>query len=431
MSIDHLAEQDYDRAIRRSFWRKILTRIRGESNELLPYDYVREKLKIQGQSYLGMKQIEINNIVGSVGRYKDFDRKFLPKQSRTKDRWLNIDRAHYKMVSLPPIELYKIGDIFFVKDGNHRVSVAREQGQEFIDAFVVEIRIPVLLTPDTKIDDLELKQESAEFITQSGIDKVRPAANIEIKMPGLSKHLLEHIDVHRWYLGEQRGTEVPYADAVASWFDTVYEPVIEIIRENDLLNLFPISGETDLYLWILEFAGYMRQAYRIEESRKSTSITQAEKTMMSLYPLPAVKKVMKIAKRNEWLQEIILIQEKTEFDQKTLIKQLKPDSNIRCTLPGQYDLLLEHIAVHRWYLGENFGEEINYDDAVCSWYDNVYSPIVKIIREQEVLNDFKDRTETDLYLWIMRRQVILQEMYGTEVSIEDTIERVASEEKDN
>ena len=83
---------------------------------------------------------------GVLGRYRDFDRAFLPIQTRTKARWISVDRAHYEEIILPPVELYQIGEVYFVRDGNHRVSVARERGQTYIDAFVTEIDTPVLLT---------------------------------------------------------------------------------------------------------------------------------------------------------------------------------------------------------------------------------------------------------------------------------------------
>jgi hypothetical protein len=106
---------------------------KGE-NELLPYDEVRKHLPIRGQHDIGLQQVPISQIVGSLGRYRDFDRAFLPLQKRTKDRWVSIDKAQYEEVGLPPIETYKIGEVYFVKDGNHRVSVARERGQDFVDA---------------------------------------------------------------------------------------------------------------------------------------------------------------------------------------------------------------------------------------------------------------------------------------------------------
>ena len=229
MAINQRAIHDFDRAASRAFWRRVVTRLTGENNELLPFDEVREKLTFQGQHYTGLKQVPINQIVGSMGRFNDFDRAFLPSQSRTKGRWISIDKAHYEEIALPPVDLYKIGEIYFVKDGNHRVSVARERGQEFIDAYVTEIDIPVVLTADTTLDELDLKQEQSEFILATGLDRLRPEARIEATVLGVYPKLLEHIQKHRYYLGINNDAEISFEDAVASWYDNVFSPLMEII----------------------------------------------------------------------------------------------------------------------------------------------------------------------------------------------------------
>ncbi len=259
-----MAELDYERARRKAFWRRIFSWISGESNELLPFDDVREKLRIKGQHYLGLKQVPVNKIIGSSGRYRDFDRAFAPIQSRTRGRWLNIDKAHYDETPLPPVDLYKMGEIYFVRDGNHRVSVARERGQEFIDAYVVEIDVPFTLTEEVRLDDLVLQQERSDFFERTRLDVLRPDNRISSSFEGQYPELLEHIDVHRWYLGVQRKKEVSYEDAVLSWYDTVYLPVVEELRQQNLPGEFARAQETDLYLWVMKYVYYLRQTYREE-----------------------------------------------------------------------------------------------------------------------------------------------------------------------
>lgn len=427
MASQHLANQDFERAVSKSFWRKIMTWLKGESNELLPFDEVRDKLKIQGQYYSGLKEVPIDLIVGSVGRYNDFDRIFLPRQRRTKDRWVNIDKAHYEEIPLPPVELYQIGEIYFVKDGNHRVSVARERGQEFVDAHVTVIDIPVWLSSDTEIDDLDLKQEHAEFILRTNLRKIRPEARIEATVPGVYPRLLEHIDVHRWYMGEKAGSEVPYEQAVASWFDQVYQPVINFIHEHDLLRSFTNFNEADLYLWILEYVGYLQQASRTEEIEGRQSKGDAAKQLQEAYRIPAVKKMIQLVNKDNRINKLILQQERSNFLERTRILEYRPEAQIQLTIPGQYDRLLEHIAVHRWYLGEQKGEEITYPDAIRSWYDHVYMPIVGIIRDQNIMQLFPGRTETDLYLWVIDRQQAYQDEYGDGVPVEQAIEDLSED----
>lgn len=259
MSIDDLAQRDFEQALRRAFWRQVASLLTGKSNELLPFEEVRKRLPLKGQRYLGLQTVPLDKIIGSESRYRDFDRAFLPRQTHTRDRWINIDKAHYQDIHLPPVELYKVGDVYFVRDGNHRISVARERGQEFIDAYVTEIEVPVPLTPDTDIRDLVLKQEYAAFLEATGLDKIRPEARIEFTIPGQYEKLLEHIAAHRWFLGEQQKREVPFEEAVASWYDNVYRPLVEIIRSQNILEDFPGRTEADLYLWIIEHQWYLRE----------------------------------------------------------------------------------------------------------------------------------------------------------------------------
>jgi hypothetical protein len=423
MTYQQIANQDFERAVMRGFLRKILSILTGTNNELLPYDEVRKQIPIRGQHYLGSMQVPIEKIVGSMGRYHDFDRAFLPIQMRTKDRWVSIDKAHYAQVELPPVELYKLGEIYFVKDGNHRISVARERGQEFVDAYVTQIEISVRLTPDMRMDDLSMKKEYAVFLMHTGLERTRPDANLETTLPGTYERLLEHIGVHRWYLGEQRHSEVTFEDAAVHWFDTVYLPLIEIIRQHEVLKEFPGTSEADLYLWIIEYQGYLRQAYQVENSMENDDAkSMAAQELVSDYHLPAVRKLVNVLKRTAWLDAILVKQEKVIFYEQTRLDQLRPEARIDTTEPGQYNVLREHIDVHRWYLGEQRQADIPYDVAVASWYDNVYLPIVQIIRHQDILGEFPDRTETDLYLWVTEHQRFLRETYGKDVPLEQVAE---------
>lgn len=260
MSFEHMARDDYQHARSKAFWNQILGWLTGEDTDLLPLDAVRARLPVEGQHDLGLQAVPIRQIVGSESRYRDFDRAFLPRQSHTRDRWIRIDRLQYEQVELPPVSLYKIGDVYFVRDGNHRVSVARERGQEFVDAYVTELATPVPLTPDADLHDVVLEQERILFLQDTGLNRIRPEADVRLTLPGQYGKLAEHIQVHRWFLGQERNAEVPYEEAVASWYDRVYMPLVQIIREHGILREFPGRTEADLYLWIIEHSWYLREA---------------------------------------------------------------------------------------------------------------------------------------------------------------------------
>lgn len=253
------AEESYRRARRKAFWNAVLAALTGRPNQLLAWDEVKDKLQIGGQVYRGVQAVPLKQIVGSVNRYQDFDRVFLPTQEVTAERWRSISRAFYREEYLPPVQLYQLGDVYFVLDGNHRVSVAREQGKEFIDAEVVAVESRVPLGPDLDARDLEIKGEYAEFLRRTRLDELRPDQSIELTSAGGYRRLLEHIAVHRHFLGLEQQRFIAEDEAVQSWYDMVYWPLIQLIREQEILKEFPRRTEADLYLWIMDHLHFLRE----------------------------------------------------------------------------------------------------------------------------------------------------------------------------
>jgi nucleotide-binding universal stress UspA family protein len=246
------AIDDFHRARGQAALKEILARITGESTQLLSFDEIRKKLKVKGSSEKGLRDIPLGAIVGSVGRYHDFTRDFLPKQDVDETRWAHVKMAATGLVGLDPIEVYQIGEGYFVKDGNHRVSVARQLGGTHIQAYVTEIKTRVPLIPDIKPDDLILKAEYADFLEKTRLDELRPDSDLSVTVPGQYPILLEHIDMHRYFMGLDFQRDIAYDEAVTHWYDYVYSPIVQIIRERGILRFFPERTETDLYLWIAE-----------------------------------------------------------------------------------------------------------------------------------------------------------------------------------
>lgn len=244
------AISDFRRARSQAVLKEIIARFTGESTQLLSYEEVRRKLKAQEGPARGLQDIPLDAIVGSVGRYFDFTRDFLPRQATDEGRWARVKVAVSDLTGLPPIEVYQIGDVYFVKDGNHRVSVARQLGATHIQAYVTAVRTRVPISADINPDQLILKAEYVEFLEHTQLDKLRPGADLSVTEPGNYPILDEHISVHRYYMGIEQNREISYAEAVQHWYDNVYIPVIELIRERGILHHFPGRSETDLYLWI-------------------------------------------------------------------------------------------------------------------------------------------------------------------------------------
>jgi hypothetical protein len=250
-------QADFARARSRAFLNDIFGFLSGRPKRLLSYDQVKEKLRIGGPIYRGVRTVEIARIVGSVNRYADFDRAFLPTHNRIANRWQNIDRAFYEDVGLPPVVLYKVGDVYFVVDGHHRVSVARQQGQEFIEAEVRECHVKVPVGPDLLPEDLEILGERVEFLERTGLDRLRPDAAVDVTIPDGYSRILEHIAVHRYFMGLDQQRDISDDEAVAHWYNTVYLPIVRVIRERNILREFPGKTEGDLYIWVLDHQHYL------------------------------------------------------------------------------------------------------------------------------------------------------------------------------
>ncbi len=252
---------DFRSARQRAALEEILARLTGKSNRLLSYEEVAQKLRLADRSDRGVRQIPLDKIVGSVGRYSDFTRSFLPLDDKDKERWARVKAATTGNGNpeMPPIEVYQVGDAYFVLDGNHRVSIARQTGMLAIDAHVIEVHSSVPLTADTNPDDLILKAEYAAFLEQIHSDRLLPAVDLSLTAPGQYLRLKEHIDVHRYFMGLDLKRDIDYDEAVLSWYEDVYLPVVAAIRERGLLRWFPKRTEADLYLWVSEYRVALEQ----------------------------------------------------------------------------------------------------------------------------------------------------------------------------
>jgi len=145
MSVEEQVDKDFLRARHRALIKRLLALVRRKADRstgLLAFDEVRKAVRANGGLRRGRRDVEVAKIVGSVGRYREFDCGFMPAKASLEGKWKRVDRAFHRSVDLPPVNLYKISDSYFVEDGNYRVSVARYQGVEMIDAEVTEFFMP-------------------------------------------------------------------------------------------------------------------------------------------------------------------------------------------------------------------------------------------------------------------------------------------------
>ncbi|MDQ6711666.1 MAG: ParB N-terminal domain-containing protein [Candidatus Dormibacteraeota bacterium] len=244
------AHADFETARIHAFLRDAGSVLRGDTRPLLSFDEVRRAARLEGQSYCGLKDVPIADIRGSVGRPNDFDASFLPVKPQMRKRWADLDAAMRRGEAMPPIEVYHLGDVYFVKDGHHRVSVARHLGWKTIPARVIEVKTRAPLSGDMDAAALLQAREYVDFLERTQLDRVRPEASIAVSRLGRYDRIFEDILGHRYFLGLQQYREVGMAEASASWYDNVYKPIADLIREYDILAHFPGRTEADLYLWI-------------------------------------------------------------------------------------------------------------------------------------------------------------------------------------
>jgi hypothetical protein len=258
------ARDDFNRARKTAFFSEILGLFSASKQELLSLQEVKDVLKPRGETYRGMQTVPIERIVGSEGRYRDFNRSFLPRHEYLRHRWQSVDLAHLTDVILPPIKLYEIGGVYFVRDGNHRVSVAKAQGVLAIDAEVVSLDTEIPLTESMTRRNLEnavIEHEREQFLRRFQIERIVPGVSFTVSSPGRYDELAQHIFGHKYYLNECSAVEIPLEQAIVSWYRNVYRPIVDVIRERGMLSRFPGRTETDLYLWIVKRWDQLKMRY--------------------------------------------------------------------------------------------------------------------------------------------------------------------------
>lgn len=252
------AIEDFHRARQKGNWEQILGRLRGREVDLLSYDEIADQLKVVDSEKRGIEEIPLDAIVGSVGRYDDFTRTFMPRKAHDEARWAGVMTAAPDVNLLPPIDVYQIGDIYFVLDGNHRVSIARQQGYKRIKAQVIEVRTRVPLPPGAQPDAMIIHAEYAAFLEHTKLDLLRPGVDLRVTVPGRYDELRAHIEVFRYRLETAEDAELSDEEAFTRWYDHAYLPVVYTIRDLRLHRHFPGRTETDFYLWVADYQAELK-----------------------------------------------------------------------------------------------------------------------------------------------------------------------------
>ena len=232
------AQHDFVRARRRATIARLMARLRGEPGDVgvvLPYEEVIDALGFVGERPVGVKVVPLDAIVGSVDRGRDYDRRFRPTSGRTRGRWEHIAAAARRGESFPPVDLLRVGDLYFVRDGHHRVSVARALGRTDIDAYVTEVRTRLDADLAMQVSDLPLKSHERVFFERVPL----PAeAHSEIQLSDLEDYALlaEMVEAWGFRAMQSRGDALDRRETAILWLETEYRPVVAMLHEAGLVG---------------------------------------------------------------------------------------------------------------------------------------------------------------------------------------------------
>lgn len=274
------AAEDFSRARGKAILSRIQNFMNPDKDKLLSFNDVKEILKPRNETYKGMQVVPLELIVGSEGRYRDFNKYFLPRSEHLRQRWERVDMARLKDIILPPIQLYEIGGVYFVRDGNHRVSVARSQGSGSIDAEVISLSSEIKIDPNMTTEQLKqavINYEKTLFYEKTNFYELTGCDNLDFSTPGRYDVIYNHILVHKYYLNEHATNEISFADALVSWYNNVYKPIIDIIQEEHLDARFPGRTPSDLYVWIVKHWDFLKKKYGVHYSMSDAAKDFAKK----------------------------------------------------------------------------------------------------------------------------------------------------------
>ena len=284
------SEEDFNKAHAKAFINEIQHLLSPEEASLISLNDVKQMIKSNAETYIGMKVIPIDKIVGSEGRYKDFDNRFFPKSTHLKNRWQHVDEAALNDITLPPIKVYEIAGLYFVRDGNHRVSVAKTRGNEFIDAEVVSLQSEIKLKKADSLKEIQkqiINYEKRVFYSETGFGDITDYWCLDFSSPGRYDVIYNHILTHKYYMNQNKPTEVTMEEAIKSWFYNVYFPLASIIREKFILRDFPGRTLGDLYVWTVRYWDDLKKKFGDD-----IPMDQAVLDFQKHYKIPLAKRIL-------------------------------------------------------------------------------------------------------------------------------------------
>lgn len=244
------ANENFSNARLRAFFKSVYSRLKREDDCLPSLHDVLDITKAKNERYLGIQYIPLDNIIGSEGRYEDFNKSFFPKRDALQSRWSAIDQIMEEQKPLPPISVFKIDNYYFVRDGNHRVSVAKSRNQVDIKAKVTEYEVDVPITKELTIKDRFKIQEHVNFLDATGLSSLGKGFDIKLTRPQSYRLLMNIIQHYGPPFEEEAGKKLSFKEIAEEWYYRIFLPFAEGSYLDDLLAKFPNRTTGDLYVWI-------------------------------------------------------------------------------------------------------------------------------------------------------------------------------------
>jgi len=332
--------------------------------------------------YKGIHTVKVDRIIGGEDRAAGFSYSFLPLKPVLKERWTHVRDLMLKGSHLEPVELLKYGGYYFVRDGHHRVSVAKSHGIRFLEAKVTELGIPVSLPPQMMLRKLPVFLAKLHFHDETGVFHFIPEEKLGNGYPESWETLKEHIfGSYKSIVAESKG-EVPEKNKLVSdWFEQVFSTVIQVIHQEAIRTLFPYMYDVDIFCEFIRFW---------EELPTDTSLMIAiEEFVKSAEKKNAYSTALFLVKRSARRLFSTAAQEKEYFFRISHLRIYRPEASINDGRRDWYRFLTRQLMVtHYGSLGEKLGRNPRMEELIKSWYDTLYKPAYELYLNHRITQPF-------------------------------------------
>lgn len=265
------AQHEWEQARRKAMWTQLKSYFLRRDTSLADFQEVLQKMRLRNPRYKGVQDIPLEKIVGSVGRYRDFVADFLPTTPKMAERWERIAELYLHPASggVPPIEVYRVGELYFVKDGNHRVSVATQLKLPTIEAHVWEY--PLEIDPQSvdtgDLDAMLMAAEKQDFFQTTLLDQHFPDHKVQLSLPGGYRELLDEIYDYQDRLAQidaedsARPGPMSLPEVAAAWYEMVFTPSLHIIQRHQMMQRFPGRSPADMFIFVRRWQEHLEDHY--------------------------------------------------------------------------------------------------------------------------------------------------------------------------